>query len=373
MIRLKLPGVLLLSLFLLGIASSMGFTSTKTTDSLPANPANDDFNVLTKKLLSGEPVYFYGRDAPKNAQRLIDALHEELGVVIDFNKASTSDIRFIGVVIKPTGGNRYYTAYYIVEGPVDLQKEVMNLQKLSEDVKKLELSYVTSQVFPPGLEISDNWKRVGSISWKRSALVYLGQYAYMEFKADYAYITTTSGQYWYLVQTTHRGRPTTSTIAVKDLETIVDANHPQNTWQQIEDWCPKNNGGPTTIHSHTFAVDNANECSSTPTVSYEASEGYYMKWYDYTGGYESKLDVVHELYKKRIGPDIAWGARFTVEPSAIFSADPSKGGGGKYYLSLDHVAKGTFYVKSPTLAIFPMSPSPIQFHVTVYPWTIANS
>jgi len=369
---LKLPGVLLLSLLLLGTTSSMGFTSTKTPDSLPANPASDDFNVLTKKLLSGEPVYFYGKDAPKNARRLIDALHNKLGVVIDFNKVSTSDIRFIGIVIKPTSGDRYYTAYYIVEGPLDLQKEVMNLQKIGEDVKKLELSYVTSQVLPLGLEVSDNWKRIGSISWKRSTLVYLGQYAYIEFKADYAYVTTTSGQYWYLVHTTHQGRPTTSTIAVKDLETIVDANHPQNTWQQIEDWCPMNNGGPATIYSHTFTVGNAEEGSATATVSY-TSAGYYMKWYDYTGGYESKLDIVYELYKKRIGPDIAWGARFTVEPSAIFSADPSRGRGGRYYLSLDHIAKGTFYVKSPTLAIYPMSPPPIQFHVAVYPWTIVGS
>lgn len=367
--RLKLLGVLLLSLLVLGSTSSMAFTPTKPKDTLPANPANVDFNVLTKKLFSGEPVYFYGKDAPKNAQRLIDALHNKLGVVIDFNKANISDISFIGIVIKPTNGDRYYTAYYIVKGSIDLQNEIMNLQKLSEDVRKLDLSYAPS---PLSLEVSDNWNRIGSISWKRSTLVYLGQYVYIEFKADYSYVTTTSGQYWYLVHTTHQGRPTTSNIAVKSLETIMDANHPQNTWQQIEDWCPKNNGGPTTIYSYTFTVDNANEGSATATVSYETSAGYYM-WYDYTSGYESKLDVVHELYKEQIGLDIAWGAQFTVEPSAIFSADPSKGGGYTYYLSLDQIAKGSFYVRSPTGVIYTKTPSPIQFHVTVYPWTVIES
>lgn len=373
--RLKLLGVLLLSLLVLGSTSSIALSrSTKTMDALPANPTNPDFNVLTKKLLSGEPIYFYGKDAPKNAQRLIDALHNKLGVVIHFNRINTSDIRFIGIVIRPTNGNRYYTAYYIVEGPnINLQSEILNLQKLRDNVKKLDLSYTASQISPLNLEVSDNWNRIGSISWKRSTLVYLGQYAYLEFKADYSYVTTTSGQYWYLVHTTHQGRPTTSTIAVKDLETIIDANHPQNTWQQIEDWCPKNNGGPTTIYSYTFTVDNENGGSATATVSYETSAGYYMKWYDYTSGYESKLDVVHELYKEQIGLDIAWGAQFTVEPSAIFSADPSKGGGYTYYLSLDHTAKGNFYVRSPSGPIYIKSPSPIQFHVTVYPWTIIES
>jgi len=278
--RLKLLDALLLSLLVLGTTLSMALsTSAKTANALSANPATPDFNVLTKKLLSGEPVYFYGKEAPKNAQRLIDALHDKLGVVIDFNKVNTSDIRFIGIIIRPTNGNRYYTAYYIVEGPnVDLENELINLQKLSDNVRKLDLSYTTSQISPLSLEVSDNWNRIGSISWKRSTLVYLGQYAYLEFRADYSYVTTTSGQYWYLVHTTHQGRPTKPTIAVKDLETIIDANHPQNTWQQIEDWCPKNNGGPTTIYSYTFTVDNANEGSATATVSYETSAGYYMKW-----------------------------------------------------------------------------------------------
>ncbi|NJE02359.1 hypothetical protein [Thermococcus sp. JdF3] len=305
----------------------------------------------------------------------MDSLRTKLGIVLDFKELKKSNVKFIGIVTKPTPGGRYYTVYYIVEGPgIDPQREVRELQKISEGVKRTDIEILSgrSKLSPLSLQVSYDWNPIGSVHWKRSALDSAPR-AYLEFKADYSYVTTTSGQYWYLVHTVTQGRAMASTVAVKSLETIIDANHPQNPWQQIEDWCPKNNGGPKTGYSYTFQINNVKKGSVSATVSYETSDGYYMKWKDRTSGYESRLDVIHEYYKQHyLRPDIAWGSQLTVEPSAIFSADPSKGMGRTYYLSLDHVVKGTFWVRGGSGAIYTMNTPPIKFHVTVYPWKIVE-
>lgn len=370
--RAPIAGLLLSLAILLSTVS----LATPIFDDPKADPHPEIvISESSQKLLRGDPVYFYGDDAPENAQRLIDSLKTKLSIVVDFKELKKSNIKFIGIVTKPTPGDRYYTVYYIVEGPrIDLQKEIRELQKISEEVKRTDIGILStrSKLSPLSLQVSYDWNPIGSVQWKRSALDSASR-AYLEFKADYSYVTTTSGQYWYLVHTVTQGRAMTSTVAVKSLETVIDANHPQNSWQQIEDWCPKNDGGPQTVYSYTFQINNAKEGSVSATVSYETSDGYYMKWKDRTSGYESRLDVTHEYYKQRyLHPDIAWGSQLTVEPSAIFSADPSKGMGRTYYLSLDHVVKGTFWIRGGSGVIYTMSAPPIKFHVTVYPWKIVE-
>lgn len=316
----------------------------------------DTLKNIEKFIFSGQMIIFFGPELYNIYEKLnATVIQENFAVFPGFITENNTIKMFVPenlisiafmVFPKKENQTRYITNQFYLVGPLNVKTIISHLFEWFEIAtsERDEFLKVTTKV-KKKLHNTDitpsGWDSyIGSLGWYDSSVYWGSTHVGTQWvRTKYWYeLSDSRPEQWryFLVHTYHQLDPTVYWSAPYKTITKVDCDTDNKSGQILDDWGPKNWGGPD--GEIEFGVTIA-EGGASAYISYSFSANT-LSWGDLTSAGLGVHEVEHKFYTLTYIP---YGYTATVEPTTIFFEDNTKDC-GEEPLEIVHFAEGTFYL-----------------------------